>query len=62
LPATLVWHNTGKERKALGLQPVSLDEERICAVSGVAGTYTVKVFCLPGSQQESRQCAWAWTN
>lgn len=28
LPAALVWHNTRKERKALGLQPVSLDEGR----------------------------------
>lgn len=27
MPAALVWHNTRKERKALGLQPVSLDEE-----------------------------------
>lgn len=56
--------HTRKEGQALGLQPVSQDEEEegICAMSGVAGTYTVKLLCSPESHQDSCQCVWVWTN
>lgn len=56
--ATLVWHTQEKRGKGSDCsQCHSMRKERgICAMSRVAGTYTVKLFCLPGSQQEACQC------
>lgn len=64
LPAAVVWHTQGREESSLdcGQFHWMRREEGICAMSRVAGTYTAKLFCLPGSQQDSCQRVWAWTN